>query len=167
MFTIFKVKTKLQYQVEDYLRHKKERGVDVSDTIVTFVDYVKKCAVEEILPDDIQNFYLHLKEKENTKYFISQNMKDVRVMFRWFKARKHNVVEPDIIGEEGLTNANINAIMEQMEAKVRIGRPPKVELIKKVKSLRDTNKLSYREIARVLRKDVSQVYVWYKYDLTK
>lgn len=162
------IKTKLQYQVEEYIAWKKERGIDVTTwgTISKFTEFnFAKKSIEEITPEDIQKYYEHIITTENTKYFIQLGMKDVRVMFRWFKARKYKVVEPDLIGEEGLTIKSENAIIEDMTAMKRMGRPPKTKLIEKVKSLRDINKLSFREIARVVKKDVSQVHVWYYYDL--
>lgn len=166
-FKFLRVKTKIQVQVEEYIAWKKIRGVSVSHNIHQFVNYLAKDSVEDIFPKDIQRYYHHLCEKENAKFFIHMAMKDVRVMFRWFKTRKYNVLEPDVIGNEGLTFNLEDAIIDYMPKIKRMGRPPKVSLIEKVKSLRDINKLSFREIARVIKKDVSQVYVWYYYDLTR
>lgn len=170
-FKFLQVKTKLQSQVEDYIAWKEKKGVDVDryGTVSKFITYMKgKDSIEDIHKEDLQKYYEYVNTIENTKYFINETMKDIRVMYRWFKARRFNVVDPDIIGERGLTvEAKSDTLDYMTEPKTRIGRPPKIELIKKVKSLRDINKLSFREIARVIRKDVSQVHVWYYYDLTK
>lgn len=162
----FRVKTKIQVQVEEYIAWKKSRGVNVSETLSEFIKYIQKEDIEAIRPEDIQRYYYRLKEIENAKYFIMLAMKDIRVMLRWFKARKHNVMDPDMIGNKGLTFDLENAMIDDTMQIKKTGRPPKVALIKKVKSLRDINKLSFREIARVIKKDVSQVHVWYYYDLT-
>ncbi len=166
---VFRVKTKIQVQSQEYITWKKERGVNVSENIDDFIKYAKKESIENITPQDIQSYYHHLKATVNAKFFILMALKDIRVMLRWFKARKYNVVEPDIIGDTGLTiDLEGDIIEDNMTVeKVKLGRPPKVALIKKVKSLRDINKLSFREISRVIKKDVSQVYVWYYYNLDK
>lgn len=162
----FKIKTKIQLQVEAYIAWKKSKGVTVSDTIIDFIKYARKENIESINPRNIQNYYLSIKDVVEGKYFLQQAMKDIRVMFRWFKARKFHVIDPNIIGDKGLTFELEDDILDSiMEEKPRIGRPPKVALINKVKSLRNINKLSFREIARVIRKDVSQVHVWYYYNL--
>jgi hypothetical protein len=160
-----KVKTKLQVQASEYVNWKKERGSNVAESIADFIEFVKKNSIEEVRPVDIINYYAHIKEKLDAKYFVNLAMKDLRVMFRWFKARKYDVIDPDIIGDNGLTFELEGAIIPQMTETKRLGRPPKIEIIKKVKSLRDINKLSFREIARVVKKDVSQVHVWYYYEL--
>jgi hypothetical protein len=42
---------------------------------------------------------------------------------------------------------------------------PNYKMARKVKYLKDTKKLSYRQMAKLLEKDVKQVWRWYHYPL--
>ncbi len=52
--------------------------------------------------------------------------------------------------------------MALMDKKV-IGRPRQIENIEKTKFLKENGKLTFREIARVLRRDVKTIHRWYGY----
>lgn len=50
---------------------------------------------------------------------------------------------------------------------MKIPKKENIPKILKVKELRDKGHLTFREIARVMQRDVREVHRWYVYDLKK
>lgn len=170
MFKFFKIKTKLDIQVEEYLAWRSSRTyVSRTESITSFTKFIKHKSIEEVTLEDIHTYAQHIRSEE-TNYTVFLAMKDIRVMFRYFKARKYDVIDPNAIGDYDLTEEAKSDIMKSTmiaESKPKMGRPPQIGLIKAVKFNRDYKKMKFRDIASEMRRDVAQIHKWYKYDLTK
>ncbi len=168
MFNIF-YKNLIEFQIEEYIEWKKARGVVIpEDTIRSFIKFCNKKDIRDIQNSDVENYFNYIKSIVNGNYGMITIMKDVRAIFRYFNARKYQVVNPNSINinEHGvlLVPTQYDRIGD-MEKVKHIGRPFKMEDIKKIKILRDEAKLPWRAIALAMKKDVKSVYRSYHHKL--
>lgn len=169
----FTVKTKIKYQVEEYVNWKSKSSSliakDHKEILDRFIELFKYKEITEIKLEDVQFFR---DEIQNTKsqYTATKSMIAIRSFLHYYRIRKQISIEYKSITNEGvvwlLSRVEEKDILQPMKDK-KVGRPPHIALIKQVKVLRDEGKLSFRAIALVLKKDVSQIHVWYKYQLPK
>lgn len=89
-------------------------------------------------------------------------MKKVRKFFR--AHRGNNILNASLISDNPLKSVVESVTMPIMEKKVenKVGRPPNIEMIKKVKLLREDAKLSFRKIGAAIGKDSRQAFMWYE-----
>lgn len=165
---LFKVKTKLQYQLEEYIEWKSRFSTrsasEHKEVILNFIEKFKFKDTKEITIDIIKEFRSELT-RSTTHFSTMKAMQALRCFLRYYK--KQVDFNPEAIQDEQIIDLPIveeSAIVVPMKEKL-LGRPPKVALIKAVKELRNVKKMSFRAIAKELKKDVSQVHVWYKYDI--
>ena len=166
MFNIFQKKL-IEIQIEEYLIWKKAHGICIpEDTNRAFVKFCNKKDIRDIESDDVQKYHDYLKNVIQSDFPIYTAMKDVRCIFRYFKARKYEVVNPNLINEHGvLTKPTVGDIIGNMTKSKKVGRPPHIENIKKIKFLKDEGHLTFREIGAVMKKDVKTIYDQYHYQL--
>lgn len=170
MFNFFRIKTKLELQVEEYVNYKAKTSpfiaVDQKEILTAFVKDLKHSNVSEITLDNLDAYHKKLIT-ETTQYATIRSMQAIRAFMRCY--RKQTQIKPDIITNQGvkLQNVEENAIIKSMIRK-RIGRPyGDIELIKKIKRLKDKEDVPFRKIGLIVGKDVSHVYRMYRYNLTK
>lgn len=134
--------------------------------LLEFARNVGKERIEECTLNDIQSFYKHILATR-TPFTAVMYMQKLRKFFR--QHRGENVLSPDQIRDNPLNSVDIKDIIPIMQKyqKGKPGRPKDLKSIQKVKLLREEGKLSFREIARALNKDLRQVYVWYNYKVEK
>lgn len=150
----WKKKTPLQQKIEEY---KKDQEV-----LLEFARTVAKSRIEEVTLEDIKGYYKAIVDPKNSNWERTSMMLAVRKFFR--ANRGENVLKAKLILDNPLNSVAINDKVQfmQNEKKRGKGRPAQVEIIKKVISLREKEKLSFRAIARALDRDLGQVHVWYK-----
>lgn len=131
-----------------------------------FAASVKRERIEEYTLEDIQSFYKHILATR-TPFTAVKYMQVLRKFFRHYRGQ--NVLRADLIKDNPLNSVDIKVIIPVMQKyqKGKPGRPKDLKSIQKVKLLREEGKLSFREIARALNKDLRQVYVWYNYKVEK
>lgn len=173
---IFRVKTKLELQIEEYLTWKVRNApllsVRQGEILRTFGEKFKYKSVEEIKIEDVKKFFTEI-----LNFVPGQRMKALREFLRFHK-RIHDI-DFNVIGDNGVFLQVVaqSVIIPTMKIR-KFGRPYKdVDLIKAVKKLRDTQldakgkKLTYDVIGRIVKKgqviDRSQVYRMYKYSEEK
>jgi site-specific recombinase XerD len=173
MFNLFHFKSKIEFSVEEYIAWKTRASQYTAErhkeVLGKFIKTYKYKTIEDIKLDDITSFYKHCVENNNGVYSTITTMEAIRGFLSYYWSRKLHNINPRIVSNHGvidLLNVEKNNSMEPMKQEKR-GRPLKLPLIKQVKRLRDNEHLSFRAIAKAMGKDVSQVYVWYKVDLSK
>lgn len=136
-------------------------GKNVPD-LLDFARCVGKPTIEDICLEDIKTYYKAIVEPQNARWLRESLMKAVRKFF--MTNRGQNVLKWREISDNPLDSVARNDILPPMPTvkKKGKGRPAQVELIKKVISLREKERLSFRAIARALDRDLGQVHVWYK-----
>lgn len=168
MWNIFRVKTKIQEQVEEYVKFKAKSSPyiakDQEQVLNAFIKEVGYLTVTEIPAEDIEKYHNKISS-EMTNYFTIQSMKAIRAFMRF---HKHDT---NIIADK-ITNHGIRDLQDVgrnipvvPDTRPKLGRPMNIELVKKVKRLRDIENLSFRSIGKALSKDVKNVYLMYKYDV--
>ncbi len=170
MFTLFKVKTKLQYQLEEYIEWKSRFSIisakQHKEVLLDFIKRFNYKDIQEVTLDIIKQFRKEMLQK-TTNFTTQKAMQALRCFLRYHK--KQVDFNPEIIGDEGiidLPNVDQSAKIIPMIKEKKLGRPVKnTELIRTVKRLKDIEKLTYRKIAMVVDRDVSYVYRMYHFDL--
>lgn len=150
--------------MEEYLKWKEGDSSYIAEAhkivLTTFVNTFEYKDISDIKTDDIQIFY----NQSGTNYNKTKAMEAIRAFLRW--TRKEHSIDPETITNKGIVltyvgqNDKIEPIMKR-----KPGRKLNVELVKKVKLLKDKGNLSYRQISKALGKDVKSVYYWYQRDL--
>lgn len=169
---LFQVKTKIQYQLEEYIEWKSRFSTrsasDHKEVLVYFIKKFKYKDIKEVDLNIIKQFRLELTNT-SSRYTTHKAMQALRCFSRYYK--KQISYNPESIKDDQIVEIPTNLPVVEGSDSIKpmkdklLGRPPKVALIKAVKELRDDKKMSFRAIARELNKDVSQVYVWYKYEI--
>lgn len=148
----------------DVLEHK--------ERLTLFVKTMKVEDACDIQHEQVTSYLNNLKSK-HTAYVVMSHMKTIRSFLNYSYRRGYRCINPKLIRikENGdimvLKNVGENARMVLPNMQKPLGRPANVEYIEKVKLLKDQAKLSFRQIAKAINKDVSQVYVWYTYPMDK
>lgn len=172
MFEIFRRKSQIELHLEEYLSWKTRYSPYIAEKhaeiLRCFVKHFKYKNLKEFSLQDFKNYYEHCRNISNgTEYNSICIMEAIRGLLSYYK-RSHNI-NPRTVTNRGVVELQYvedNAIVPVMK-QIKRGRPLKVALIEQVKRLRDNENLSFRAIAKAMNKDVSQVYVWYKFDLQK
>lgn len=135
-------------------------------TLLEFAENSKRDCIEQCTLNDIKAFYRHIIATR-TPFTAIGYMQALRKFFRYYRGQ--NVLPAVLIKDNPLNSVDIKVIMPVMQKyqKGKPGRPKDLKSIQKVKLLREEGKLSFREIARALNKDLRQVYVWYNYKVEK
>ncbi len=169
MFNFFKIKSKLEVQLEEYIKFKAKYSPfiarDQEAVLKIFIKEMGHLTLTEITPEQIEEYYISAKTKM-TKFNASQAMKAVRAFIRF---NKHDTeIIADKITDNGIISLQSveRKLIPPPEIKPKLGRTMNIELVKKVKRLRDNEHLSYRAIGKAIGKDVSHVYLMYKYDIS-
>lgn len=169
MFKIFKVKINIRMQLEEYVQFKAKTSPFIAqahkEILSSFVKSTHYKDISEVTIADLNAYHIKIGS-ETTQYTAIRVMQALRAFVRFHK--RHTQITPDEITDEGVRLQPVvkNAIIPQMKAK-RIGRPyGSIELIKKIKRLKDMEDLSFRKIGLVTGKNVSHVYKMYRYNLT-
>lgn len=89
-------------------------------------------------------------------------MKALRKFFRW-QSVGLNFRPNDIKDDMSLDYVGGNVTLEPMKKIDRRGRPVDMEMVKKVKFLKDNGDLTFREVAAIVKKDIKRVHQWYHY----
>ncbi len=174
MFGLFKIKTKLQYEIDEYIVYKASKSVFVAEQHKKVLEnFTKKMTyknVSEILLADIQNFYSKVRET-TTPFTAINSMQAIRGFMAYFYMKKQHNINPKQItntgvNEWGLQNVLKNDILLPM-IKRRVGRPTNIAFIKKVKRLVDKEGMSLRAIARAENQVPSNIHRVYHYNLDK
>lgn len=171
MFEIFKVKTKIQMHLEEYIDFKSKTSPHIAqnqkEILLKFIKRYKD--ISEITIEDLNKYHVEMRQKV-TPFTLADIMKALRAFIRFHKHQTS--INPMEITDEGVKridfdNVERNVIIPEMIKKIR-GRPfADVALIEQIKRLRDMECLSFRKIGLAVGKDVSHVYRMYHYELTK
>ncbi len=168
----FKVKTKSELQVEEYIKFKAKSSPHIADNhkdiLSTFVKEIGyKDIVSEITLEQLEAY--HKKTcKEVTYYTSIKVMQAIRAFMRFHK------VNTDIKAQQ-ITNTGIIELQNvakidkvaPMTKRRNVGRPPNVAFIKEVQRLVDKEGLGIRAIARAKMMNPGNISRAYHYDLTK
>lgn len=149
----WKKKTPLQQQIEAYEKDQ--------ETLLEFARTVAKPRIEEVTMEDVKGYYRKVIEPMNSLWERTTTMKAVRKFFRYY--RSENTLNPRWISDNPLETVELNVIMPFMQKteKKKRGRPANVEMINKVKVLREQGQLTFRQIAAAIGEDVRQAHLWY------
>jgi hypothetical protein len=167
MLEMFKVKTKIQLQVEEYLQWKSTFSIYTAkghrEVLTEFVKKYNYKTLSDVVLDDIRDYH----QSASSRFGAVKSMEAIRGFLSYFYRQKQHKIDPKQVTNQGV--AELREVEESDSIitmrRPKRGRPLKIELIKQVKRLRDNEKLEFRQIGRALGKDVSQVYVWYKFKL--
>lgn len=171
MWKIFKLKTKLQYEVDEYIVWKASKSVFTSqqheEILKSFIKPLKYISIAEICLEDISNFH---KSFLSTPYGRIKAMQAVRGFMAYFYMKKQHNINPKQITDIGikifLPSVHKNVILEPM-IKPKVGRPPNIAFIKEIKHLVDKGGLGIREIARAKKRTPSNIHRAYHYNLSE
>lgn len=173
MFEFFRIKTKIELQLQDYIlwknRYSPEIATNHREILCKFLKYIKYKNLVDITLDDLDIYHKHCLNTNNGAYATIQTMEAIRGFFSYYwTSRQHNI-KPKQITNKGIIYLQYveESVNVSVMNTIKRGRPLKIALIEQVKRLRDNEHLSFRAIAKAMGKDVSQVYVWYKFDLQK
>lgn len=171
MFNIFKVKTELELQIEEYVAHKAKTSPfiarDQKEVLTDLMKEVKHKTISEITLEELEAYHSKLL-RETTPYTSIKGMEAIRAFFRHHKHKTD--IKPYQITNTGiveLQNVVENVIIPQMIKKKKVGRPPNVAFINEVKRLIDKEKLGIRAVARAKLTNPGNVHRAYNYDLSK
>lgn len=171
MWTIFRVKTKLETQIEEYVGWKAKfseyKAKEHKDYLLTLrMSLPNRKEIREILLNDLQDFHDQIS-KLNTPYTSMSHMKAVRGFFSYYWSKKQHAINPKLITDEGILE--LKPVVENdivpLMIKRKPGRPKDIVFIKKVKTLRDQGHLSFRAIARAENTNPGNVHRAYHYDI--
>lgn len=98
--------------------------------------------VMDMTDQDVVDYILSIGYKYNSTYELHKVRTSLNTIRRFYMARSKNIKRP-------------------------AGKPPKVEEIEMVKKYRNVNKLNFRTIAILMKRNVSLVHRWYYYDPEK
>lgn len=166
MFHLFKIKTKIQVQLEEYIKHKQESSPfiaeDQEEILTKFIRFICRSNVSEVTPEDIDS-YNNKMLREYTPYSSIKIMQTIRAFIRFHKTDS-NII-PNKITNTGIDDLQAvgKKVYEVPLSRPKLGRPFNTLLAKKIKSLRDNEHLSFRAIGKALDKDVKNVYRMYKH----
>lgn len=167
-FNFFKVKTKLETQLEEYIKYKARFSPwiaeDQKDIISRFIEGVKHKTISEITLEDLDSYHY----KQTTQYTTIRAMQALRAFLRYHKWQTN--IKADQVTNEGIKELQIvakNDIIPKMTKKRRVGRPANVAFIKRVKILKDKGGLGIRAIARAENMNPGNISRAYHYDLSK
>lgn len=148
------IKSELKKKIDKY-------GKD-REILLELARSVRKPRIEEITLEDIKGFYTSVVDLKNGQWERNSYMLAVRKFFRWHSVgisfRPNQITDNmslDIVGD--------NDILEPMKKIERRGRPIDMEMVKKVKFLKDNGDLTFREVAAIVKKDIKRVHNWYHY----
>lgn len=168
MFNIFRVKTKIEIQVEEYVRFKSETAPFIAKDHKSILgDFLKQTSNKKVSEITLEELHIyHQKIRLNmTAFTCVKHMRAIRGFIRFHK----NDTE---IGFKSITNDGIvisrgvgKKTVPLPDIRPKLGRPLNIELVKKIKRLRNNEKLSFRAIGKALGKDVKNVYRMYKYEI--
>lgn len=155
-------------QIEEYYRFKLLKAGTAlihKECLIAFVEAFKIVDAAHIDRKHIEEFTKWLEEGERSNFHIGKTTHwstyDVPTAFRcflqWFKLHSGYVVK------------EIDGKMVSMKRPMlkRVGRKPDLREILRIKTLKDHPDLGYsfREISRMIRKDLKSVYRSYKYPM--
>lgn len=177
MWNFFKVKTKLEIQVEEYIEFKAKTSPYIADDQKEIINYFIKGLrykeVAEIKLEDLDTHHIKL-QSESSPYTTVKAMQALRAFMRHHK--RQTDIKPDEITNQGVTLNNVakNDIIQPMIRKKRVGRPLNVAFIKEVKIMKDKAKLGFQEIANIQKergviKTANRGYIYRTYhkDISK
>lgn len=150
------------YEIEEYLAWRETICVvyqEHKDVIWNFARRIEKKEIKDIEPSDLITYFEYLRTIHNTQHSLNEAVKAIRCFIRYYRARKYTTLNADDIQVDLSEHCDI---LKPMKTKKKLGRPLDIETRNKVAELRRTTKLSFRQIARVVEKDVSQVHYYYK-----
>lgn len=95
-----------------------------------------------------------------SSYQRMEYLKSIRCFLTYLRARGYKCLHPSCV-QEYFIDLNYNEYMEEKKKRSSPGRPPNKNKIIEARNLRKQDPpLSYREIAKMIGRDVSQVYIW-------
>lgn len=149
----FKKKTDLEKLIISYGR---DQGV-----LLEFARTVARPRIEECTLKDVKAYYTAVVEPVNSLHRRIEMMKAVRKFFREYRGQ--NILKSSQIRDNPLKSVEEIAIVERMpeNKKNKVGRPPNLKMIEKVKVLREQGGLTFRQIAAAIGEDVRQAHLWY------
>lgn len=168
MFNIFRIKNRINIQIEEYVDFKSKKSKFIAQRqkieIDKFIDSVGCKTVGEITGSHISQYH-GILVRENSRFFSIQAMQAIRAFIRFHKNDTDLIA--DCITDYGIINMkNVGRkVIEIPQVVKKLGRPKNVELAKRIKRLRDNEKLSFRAISKALGKDVKNIHTMYKYDI--
>lgn len=149
------IKTPIRKQIDHY-------GKD-TEMLLEFAKFVKKPKIQEITQEDIKLFYTGIVAPKNSHWERDKYMLSIRKFFK--HCRGDNVLKWQSVTNDPLQNVeNISMMQEMPKAVIKkrgAGRPRDIASIRKVVAMRNEG-ITFRQIALALKKDVSQVHVWWK-----
>lgn len=149
----FKKKTELEKLILDY-------GKD-TDILLEFATSAQKPHIEDVTLEDVKEYYKAVLA-QRTPFTAQAHVKAVRMFFR--ENRGKNCLRASEIRDNPLDTVvknDIVQVMPEMKKNPR-GRPANIEMIKKVKVMREDLKLSFRKIGAAVGKDSKQAFMWYE-----
>lgn len=150
----FKKKSELEKLIISYDKDK--------DILLEFARSVQKPRIEDITLEDVKEYYKATIEPINSRFLRENTMKKVRIFFREHRSRNclraSEIRDNPLILVENI--AKIEYMPKEKEKERGVGRPRDIASIRKVVAFRKEG-ITFREIAKVLKKDVSQVWVWW------
>lgn len=169
MWNVFKVKTKLECQVEEYIFWKSKFSVYIAEQQRTILrDFIctLKCKdIAEVSLDAIENYHKNL---QTTTYGKIAVMTAIRCFIRFCHQKKLINIKAHLITNTGISKLQYvgsNDTIEVMNTRKR-GRPMDIALVKRVYRLREESgepKPPFRTIALIVKKDLKSTYRLYKY----
>lgn len=175
MFNIFKVKTKFQLQVEEYVEFKGRSSPFIAEdqekVLRDFMKEVQHTNISEVTLTDLEAYYSRIS-RGSTQWRIEEAMKALRAFMRFH--RRYTSIQAWQITGSGikqkrprLQSVVENVIIPQMTKRKKVGRPPNVAFIKEIKDLVDKRGLGIRAIARAKMMNPGNISRAYNYDLSR
>lgn len=167
IFKKFKVRTKIEYQVDEYINWKATKSVlsaqQHRQILDLFLARFKYKNIEDVTLEDTETFRVE-SIKMGAIHSSVKSMQAIRCFLRYHKDQIK--INPEMVQDHSvdLLPVHRTAIVVPMKEK-KLGRPAQVEFMKKVKYMRDVQGLKFRTIALEMNRHVSQIHYWYTYKL--
>lgn len=173
-FVMYIFKKKIFVQIDIYLQSKEKHNQIISpeerQSLISLAKQCKRQEIGEITIDDLEQYRQYLYKKYQGQYYQIEVMKYIRCLFRYYARIGETNIIPESITEKGLFSLFSvvkSDILFDMKTTKKMGRPLDIKTAEKIRHLRDNAKLSFREIARALNKDVANVHRWYNYPMPR
>ena len=166
MFIRFKAKSKIQFQLEEYIEWKSRFSLYSAkmhnNVVKEFIKFSNLLDVREVKTDHIKKYEKYIIN-QITQYSFHGRMRAIRCFLRfhrrWLDFNPNYILDDGLDLQKSLEQISIDPMTEIRKQ----GRPfENKDLALKIYKLRSKGDLTFRQIGTVLDKDVKTIYRLYK-----
>lgn len=155
----FERRLKIHEEIDYFLSKKYQKDIFARQSLYDLVRSSKLSQVESITMEHLKSYLAYIQASTGSNFLIQRHLMYLRGLLKYYKhPLRYTVHDFDIV-----ENCQQVCIITPMAQKRKVGQPMNREAVLQVKKLRNKNKLTFREIASKMNKDLKTVYRWYSY----